>query len=53
MTASDTLASGTSTRVSATIGGLSAAELALLTERLELLRLTAQAELQIPDSNRG
>ena len=33
--------------------GLSAAELARLTERLESLRLTAQAELQIPDSNRG
>jgi hypothetical protein len=33
--------------------GLSAAELAQLTERLESLRLTAQAELQIPDSNRG
>jgi hypothetical protein len=33
--------------------GLSAAELAQLAERLESLRLTAQAELQIPDSNRG
>ena len=33
--------------------GLSAAELAQLTERLESLRLTAQAELQIPDSNPG
>jgi hypothetical protein len=33
--------------------GLSAAELAQLTERLESLRLTARAELQIQDSNRG
>jgi hypothetical protein len=33
--------------------GLSAAELTQLTERLESLRLTAQAELQIADSHRG
>jgi hypothetical protein len=33
--------------------GLSAAELAQLSERLESLRLAARAEMQIPESSRG